>query len=78
MTASRLFQHVYGVDFSGARLAGRIRRGVLHIGAVRTPHAEVDQQFAPGGKHAACGLGGNQRLEVQNVDEARFDQLRLR
>ena len=37
--------------------------------------AEIDQQLALGGEHHARRLGGNERLEVEEVHDPRFDEL---
>ena len=36
------------------------------------------KQLVRRGKHAARRFGGDQRLKVQDIDQARFDELRLR
>ena len=45
--------------------------------AVRAAQAEIDQQLARRRKHHPRGLGGDQRLEMQDIDQPRLDQLRL-
>ena len=65
----------------GSGKAGEIagaRREQSGLGAVCAPHAEVDQQFARRGEHAARGLGRDQGLKMQDVDQPRFDELRVR
>ena len=44
---------------------------------MRAAQAEIDQQLAGSGQHHARGLGRDQRLEMQNIDEPRLDQLGL-
>ena len=45
---------------------------------MRAAETEIDQQLARRGEDAARRLGGDQRLEMQNVDEPGLDELRLR
>ena len=40
-------------------------------------HAKIDQQFAGCSQYAARRLGGDQGLQVQDVDQTAFHQLRL-
>jgi hypothetical protein len=61
-----------------ARDVARPRRHQSGFGAVRAPHAEVDQQLSGRGEHAARRFGGDQRLKMQDVDQPRLDELRLR
>ncbi len=69
-------EHIGGAgkagDVAGAR---RIQSG---LGAMRGAQAEIGQDFSRRRQHHARGFRRDQRLEVQNVDEARFHQLRLR
>ena len=48
------------------------------LGAVRAPHAEVHQPPAGRGDHDPRRLRRDQRLEVHDVEQAAFDELRLR
>jgi hypothetical protein len=57
----------HGRRSSKAGEIGGARREQSRLGAVSAPHAEVDQQFARRREHAAHGLGGDQRLEVQDI-----------
>src|SRR5207245_523570 len=45
------------------------------LGAVRTAQAEIDETLARRGKHHAGGLGGDHGLELQEIDQPRFDEL---
>ena len=56
----------------------RARRQQAGLGAVRAPHAEIDQEFAGRGQHHARGFRRDQRLEMQDIDQPRLDELRLR
>src|SRR5690606_35541015 len=47
------------------------------FGAMRPPQAEFNKQLAWRGQHEACSLGGDQRLKMQDVDQARFNKLGL-
>jgi hypothetical protein len=44
----------------------------------RQAQAEIDEELVRRSKHEPRRLGCDQRLEVQDVDKARFDELRLR
>ena len=46
--------------------------------AVRAPQAKINQLLAPRDQHAARRLGGDERLEMDQVHQPRLDQLRLR
>src|SRR5882757_1228223 len=48
------------------------------LGAVRGAQAKIGQHLVRRRQHHARRLGRDQRLEVQDVDQARLDQLRLR
>ena len=52
--------------------AGRQEAG---LGPVRASQSEVDQAPSFGSEHATHCLGRNHGLELQQVDEARFDKL---
>ena len=69
-------QHVGGAAEAG-EVAGA-RRQQPGLGAVGAAQAEIHQQFARRRQPHARRLGGDQGLELQQVDEARLDQLRLR
>ena len=45
---------------------------------MRGAQAEIGQHLARRSQHHARGFRRDQRLEMQNVDQPRFDQLRLR
>ena len=69
-------QHIGGAGKAGeVTRPRRVKRG---LGAVRGAQTEIGEDFARRRQHHARGLGGDQRLEMQDVDEARFDQLCLR
>ena len=69
-------KHRGGAGESGD--VARSRRPEAGLGAVRAAQAEIDQRLARRRQHHARRLGGDQRLEMQNVDQARLHQLRLR
>ena len=69
-------EHIGGAG--KAREVARACRIKSGLGAVRRAQAEVGQDLARRRQHHARGFGCDQRLVMQNVDEARFDQLRLR
>src|SRR5690606_19192428 len=48
------------------------------LGAVSAPKTEIDEPFAARGEHETGGLRRDHRLEVQEIDEARLDELRFR
>ena len=48
------------------------------LGAVRAAKAEIDEKLARRRQHHARRLGGDQRLEMEEIDQPRFDELRLR
>jgi len=52
----------------------RHQPGLCFVCAAQT---EIDQQFARGGERYARGFRGNERLKMQDIDQARFDELRL-
>jgi len=56
----------------------RARRIKTGLGAVRGAQAEIGEDFPRRRQHHARGFRRDQRLEMQNVDQPRFDQLRLR
>ena len=56
---------------------GRARGAEAAVGALRPPQAEVDHLVAPGGEADPGGLGRDQRLEVDEVEERRLDELRV-
>ena len=65
----------------GAGEAGDVARPRRHqagLGAVRAPQAEIDQHLVRRRQHHPRRFGGDQGLKMQNVDQPRFDQLRLR
>ena len=69
-----------GQDRGGAGKAGDIARARSQkpcLGAVRAAQAEIDEAFARRGKHHARRLGGDHRLELQEIDEPRLDELRF-
>ena len=45
---------------------------------MRAAHAEIDEHLARRRQHHARGLGGDQRLKMQDVDQPRFGELCLR
>ena len=53
------------------------RRQQPRLGAMRAAQPEIDQGPALGGQHHARGLGRDHGLEMQQVDQARLDILRL-
>ena len=53
-------------------------RHEARLGAVRTPQPEIDQELSGRRQHQPRGLRRNQRLEMQQVDEAGLDELGLR
>ncbi len=72
-------------------MAGEYRRGAVEAGdvararrhqpgfrAVGAAQPEIDHELAGSCEHATRRLRRHQRLEIQNVDQARFDELRLR
>ena len=65
------------VPLKPGEIAGA-RRQQPGFGAMRAAQPEVDQQFAGRHQHHARRLRGDQRLEMQQVDQPRLDQLRLR
>src|SRR6516164_4560330 len=72
---------VLGQSCSCAGKASDIARARGHqpcFSAMRAAQAEIDQQLAGRGKHQARRLGCDEGLEVQDVDDPRFGQLRLR
>ena len=48
------------------------------LGAVRAPHAEIDQTLPGAASMHARRLGGDQHLKVQDLIRRDFDELRLR
>src|SRR5690606_16714030 len=46
--------------------------------AVCTSETEIDEPLASRGQHEARGFRRDHRFEVQQIDQARFDELRLR
>jgi hypothetical protein len=44
---------------------------------VRAPHAEIHEQLSGGGQDHARGFRCHQCLEMQQVDDPAFDELRL-
>ena len=56
----------------------RARRHHAGLGAVCPAQPEIDQRLVGRREPHARGLGGDQRLKMQNVDKPGFDQLRLR
>ena len=56
----------------------RARRHEPGLGAVGAAEPEIDENLARAGQHHACRLRRDQRLEMQDVDEAGFGELRLR
>ena len=42
---------------------------------MRTPQTEIDHQFFRRNQANACRFRGNQNLKLQQVDDARFDEL---
>ena len=54
------------------------RREQAGLGAVRPTQTEVDERLAGGRQDHARRLGGDQGLEVQDVDQPALDQLRHR
>ena len=74
-------EHFAGLYRGGAGETGEVARARRHqsgLGAVRPAQPEIDQHFVRRGKPHARRLGGDQRLKVQNIDQPRFDELRLR
>ena len=69
-------QHRRGPGEAGE--IARARRHQTGFGAVRAAQAEIDQHLVGRGQHAPRRFGRNKRLKMQNVDQARFDELRLR
>ena len=69
-------QHIGGAG--KARDVARARRIKPGLGAVRGAQAEIGEVLAGRRQHHARGLRRDQRLEMQDVDQPRFDQLRLR
>ena len=68
-------EHVRGRG--DAAHVGRARGAEAAVGALRPPQAEVDHLVAPRGEADPGGLGRDQRLEVDEVEERRLDELRV-
>ena len=75
--AVELFRQ-HGGGARKSRDVARPRRHQPGFGAMRTAQPEIDQQLARRRQHHPRSLGSNQRLEVQDIDETRLGQLRLR
>ena len=74
-------EFLLGQHRRGAREPGDVAGAGGHqsgFGAVRAAQAEIDQQLAGRRQHHARGLGRDQRLEMQDIDQPGLDQLRLR
>ena len=69
-------QHIGGAG--KARDIARARRIEPGLGAVRGAQAEIGKNLSGRRQHHARRLRGNQRLEMQDVDQPRLHQLRLR
>ena len=67
-----------GQDIRGAVETGqkagtcREQSGICAVGATQS---EIDEQAVGGDQAHAGGFGGNQCLELQQIDDARFHQL---
>ena len=68
-------QHVQ-VDVAAADVGGPRGRDAA-VDALGPPQAELDHLVALGGQADARGLGGDERLEVDEVQERRLEQLAL-
>ena len=78
--AHRQAEEAPGEHVRGRRDAahvGRARGAEAAVGALRPPQAEVDHLVAPRGEADPRGLGRDQRLEVDEVEERRLDELRV-
>ena len=74
-------EHFAGQHRGGAGETGEVARPRRHqsgLGAMGPAQPEIDQHFVRRGEPHARRLGGDQRLKMQNVDQPRFDELRLR
>ena len=72
--------HLAGEHVAGALAAaddGRARTVDARVGALGTAQAELHHRAALRRLHHAAGLGGDQRLVVDDVQERRLHQLRL-
>ena len=70
-----------GLDIGGAGKAGDIacaRRKKPGLGAVRGAQTEIRENFSRRRQHHARGFRSDQRLVMQDVDQPRLDELRLR
>ena len=79
-TEERNSPELPGEDRRGAGETGEMagaRREEAGLGAMRSAQAEIDERAAGGGENTADRLGCDHRLELQQVDDPRFDELRL-
>lgn len=64
-------------DRCAAAHIGGPRRGHGTIGALRATQAELGNGTSLGCPTDACGLGGNERLEVDTIEDGRLQKLAL-
>ena len=79
-------RHGHAVDLAGERVRGRCHAGDVErprrldrcVDAVHAARAEVDHAAARGRRYDACGLGGENRLQMYLVHDESLGELCLR